>query len=169
MCLANPGKARGCSTNNSVIHSVMHSLNNWVSHPFPLTALRRHQTQTVIDSSSSNNIDYVKVMKTFLNPEEHQIASVVPNLRTFYWRGGFWLLVALHGDGSDPGQMTCVTSAKVSLKVQRSTMLVDSAQRTNQHKLNLCKPFMDIRKMVQWWVYSEQCAMCNFQWVLCSG
>ena len=43
-----------------------------VIHPFPLTALRRRHTQTVKDSSLSYKIDYVKVMKSFLNPKGHQ-------------------------------------------------------------------------------------------------
>ena len=43
-----------------------------MSQPFPPTALRRRHAQTVIDSSSSYKIDYVIVIKTFLNPDGHQ-------------------------------------------------------------------------------------------------
>ena len=43
-----------------------------MSEPFPPTALRRRHAQTVRDRSSSYKIDYVIVMKTFLNPEGHQ-------------------------------------------------------------------------------------------------
>ena len=43
-----------------------------MSEPFPSTALRRRHAQTVRDSSFSNKIDYVIVIKTFLNPEGHQ-------------------------------------------------------------------------------------------------
>jgi hypothetical protein len=43
-----------------------------VSEPFPPIALRRRHAQTVKDSSSSYKIDYVIVIKTFLNPEGHQ-------------------------------------------------------------------------------------------------
>ena len=43
-----------------------------VSHPFPPTALRRHHAQTVRDRCSSYKIDYVVVIKKFLNPEGHQ-------------------------------------------------------------------------------------------------
>ena len=39
--------------------------------------------------------DYVIVIKNFLNPEGHQIPSLVQNLRPLYWRGGFCLLVEL--------------------------------------------------------------------------
>ena len=42
-----------------------------MSHPFPPTALRRRHAQTVRDSSSSHRIDYVIVIKTFLNPKDH--------------------------------------------------------------------------------------------------
>ena len=66
--LADAGKARGCSINSLVIHSFI----NWVRNHFPPTALRRHHAQTVRDSSSSYKIDYVIVIKTFLNPEGHQ-------------------------------------------------------------------------------------------------
>ena len=43
-----------------------------MSQPFPPTALRRRHAQPVRGSSSSYEIDYVIVMKTFLNPKEHQ-------------------------------------------------------------------------------------------------
>ena len=43
-----------------------------MSEPFPPPALRRRHAQTVRDSSSSYKIDYVMVIKTFLNPEGHQ-------------------------------------------------------------------------------------------------
>ena len=66
--LADPGEARGCSTNTFVINSFINS----VSQPFPPTALRRRHAQTVRDSSSSYKIDYVIVIKTYLNPEGHQ-------------------------------------------------------------------------------------------------
>ena len=45
---------------------------NTVSQPFPPTALRRRHAQTVRDSTSSYKIDYVIVIKNFLNPEGHQ-------------------------------------------------------------------------------------------------
>ena len=66
--LADPGKARGCSTNSLVIHWLIH----WFSEPFPPTALRRRHAQTVRDSTSSYKIDYVIVIKNLLNPEGHQ-------------------------------------------------------------------------------------------------
>ena len=66
--LADLGEARGCSTNSLVIHSLINS----VSQPFPPTALRRRHAQTVRDRSSSYKIDYVIVIKNFLNPEGHQ-------------------------------------------------------------------------------------------------
>ena len=43
-----------------------------MTHPFPPTALRRRHAQAVRDSSSSYKIDYVIVIKNFLNPEGHQ-------------------------------------------------------------------------------------------------
>ena len=43
-----------------------------MSEPFPPIALRRRHAQAVKDSSFSYKIDYVLVIKTFLNPEGHQ-------------------------------------------------------------------------------------------------
>ena len=43
-----------------------------MSDPFPPTALRRRHAQTVKDSSSSYKIDYVIVIKKFLNLKGHQ-------------------------------------------------------------------------------------------------
>ena len=43
-----------------------------MSHPFLLTALRRRHAKAVRDSSLSFKINYVIVMKSFLNPEGHQ-------------------------------------------------------------------------------------------------
>ena len=62
--LADPLKARGCSTNRFVIYLL--------SEPFPPAALRRRHAQTVRDCSSSYKIDYVIGIKYFLNPKGHQ-------------------------------------------------------------------------------------------------
>ena len=43
-----------------------------MSEPFPPRAIRRHHAKTVRDSSSRYKIDYVIVVKTFLNPKGHQ-------------------------------------------------------------------------------------------------
>ena len=51
---------------------MINSLINSVSQPFRNTALRRRHTQTVRVSTSSYKIDYVIVIKNFLNPEGHQ-------------------------------------------------------------------------------------------------
>ena len=63
---AKPGAA--LQTASSFIHSLIDSVRNH----FPPTALRRRHAQTVRDSSSSYNTDYVIVIKTFLSPEGHQ-------------------------------------------------------------------------------------------------
>ena len=62
--LANPGEARGCSTNSLVINSL--------SEPFPPTALRCRHSQAVRDSTSRYKLDYVIMIKNFLNSEGHQ-------------------------------------------------------------------------------------------------
>ena len=61
--LADPGEARGYFTFTPVI--------NRVSHAFTLTALRRRHAQAVSNCSSSYKIDYVIVIKIFLNPKGH--------------------------------------------------------------------------------------------------
>ena len=65
--LADPGKARGCSTYSLVIHSFSQS----VSQPFPPTVLRRRQAQRV-RYSTNYKIDYFIMIKNILNPEGHQ-------------------------------------------------------------------------------------------------
>ena len=67
-----------------------------MSEAFPPIALRRRHTQTVIDSSSSYEIDYVIVIKTFLNPEGHQNRISGSNVTAILLKGGFCLLVELH-------------------------------------------------------------------------
>ena len=64
--LADPGKARGCSTNTYVTHSLIHLLSHpLVSHSF--TAAPR---QDGLRSFSYKN-DYLLVTKNFLNPERY--------------------------------------------------------------------------------------------------
>ena len=48
------------------------SFINSVSHPFSPTALRRRHAPTVRASTSGCKIDYVIVIKNFLNPEGHR-------------------------------------------------------------------------------------------------
>ena len=62
-CLLDPGEARGCSTNTSVINSFINLVP---------TALRRRHAQAVRDSSLSYKIDYVIAIKILLDPEGHQ-------------------------------------------------------------------------------------------------
>ena len=61
-----------------------------MSEPFPPTALRRHHTQTVRDSSSSYKIDYVIVIKNFLNPEGHQNSTSTLKVTAILLKG--WIL-----------------------------------------------------------------------------
>jgi hypothetical protein len=67
VCLADPGKARGCCTNSFVINSFIQS----VCEPFPPTALQCRHAHTVRDNSSSYKIDSVIVIQKFLNPKGH--------------------------------------------------------------------------------------------------
>ena len=62
--LADPGEARGCSTNTFVINSV--------SDPLVKISLRRRHALMVGDSASSHKIDYVRKFQEILNLEGHQ-------------------------------------------------------------------------------------------------
>ena len=90
--LADPGEARGCSTNSLVINWLI----DWVSHPFPPTALRRRHAQIVRDRASNYKIDYLIVIKSFLNPEGHQNPISGSKVTAILLKGdGFGLLVEL--------------------------------------------------------------------------
>ena len=65
--ISRPGRSQGLL----YIH-LRNSLINSFIHPLVPTALHRRHAQMVRDSSSSYKIDYVIVIKTFLNPEGHQ-------------------------------------------------------------------------------------------------
>ena len=92
--LANPGKARGCSTITAVTDSF--------SNPFPPTALRRCHDQILWDSSSNYKIGYVIVIKNFLNPEGHQNPIRCSKLLLIYCMCQYYPLVELHREGSAP-------------------------------------------------------------------
>ena len=74
-----------------------------MSEPFPPTALQRRHAQMVRDSSSSYKIDYVIVIKTFLNPEGHQNRISGSKVKAILLKG--WILPigrasAVEGQGS---------------------------------------------------------------------
>ena len=56
---------------------------------FSSHSLRRHHTQMVRGSSSSYKIDYVILIKNFLNPKGRKIPSADQKLHPFYWSGVF--------------------------------------------------------------------------------
>ena len=61
--ISRPGRSQGL-----LYKHLCHSL----SEPFPPTALRRRHAQMVRDSTFCYKIDYVEVIKNFLNLEAHQ-------------------------------------------------------------------------------------------------
>ena len=69
--ISRPGQSQGLLYKH-LCHSFIDSFIDSVSEPFPPIVLRHCHTQTVRDSSFSYKIDYVIVIKTFLNPEGHQ-------------------------------------------------------------------------------------------------
>ena len=84
--LADPGEA-----SQGLLYKQPHdSFINQVSHPFPPTALWRCHAQTVRDSTSSYKIDYVTVIKNFLNPEGHQNPTSGSKVTAILLKG--WIL-----------------------------------------------------------------------------
>ena len=61
-----------------------------MSELFPPIALRRRHAQTVRDSSSRYKLDYVIVIKTFLNPEGHQNRISGSKVKAILLKG--WIL-----------------------------------------------------------------------------
>ena len=61
-----------------------------MSLPFPPTPLRRGHAQTVRDSSSRYKIEYVIVIKNFLNPEGHQNPISGSKVTVFLLKGLIW-------------------------------------------------------------------------------
>ena len=92
--LADPGKARGCSTNNSVTYSV--------TDPLVPTTVRQRHAQTV-----SYKIDYVIVIKNFLNPERHQNPIRGSKVTASLLKGLIWPI----GEAS-AGEGMCLQSAQ---------------------------------------------------------
>ena len=66
------------------------SFIQWVSEPFPPTVLRRGHAQTVRVSTSSYKIDYIIVIKNFLNPKGHQNPISGSNVTAILLKG--WIL-----------------------------------------------------------------------------
>ena len=101
-----PGEARGCSTNTYVTHS----FTDWFIHPLVPKAIRRRHAQTVQDRSSSYKIDYVIVIKNFLNPKGHQ--NPISGLKITVILLKRWILLiggASAGEGLrlQPAQQAC--------------------------------------------------------------
>ena len=79
-------------------------------HPFPPTALWRRHAQTVRDSTSSYKIDYVIVIKNFLNTKGHPNPISGSKVTAILLKG--WILPigrASSGEGlcMQPAQQAC--------------------------------------------------------------
>ena len=65
-------------------------MSEWVSQPFPPSALRRRNAKTVRVSTSSYKIDYVTMTKNFLNPEGHQNPFSSSKVTAILLKGWIW-------------------------------------------------------------------------------
>ena len=82
---------------------LINSFINSVSQPFPPTALQCHHAQTVRDSTFSYKINYIIVIKNFLNPEGHQNPISGSKVTAILLKGWF-----LHiGEASSGRVCTC--------------------------------------------------------------
>ena len=63
-----------------------------MSEPFTPTVLLRRHAQTIRDSTSSYKIDYVIMIKNFLNPEGHQSPFSGAKVTAILLKGWVWLI-----------------------------------------------------------------------------
>ena len=73
-----------------------------MSDPLVTTALQRRRDQTVGDSSSSYKIDYVIVIKNFLNPEGHQNHIAGSKVTAILVKGYILPIGGVASEGSAP-------------------------------------------------------------------
>ena len=104
--LADPGKARGCFINSLVINSFI----QWVSKS-AFSSNSRH-AQTVRVSTSSYKIDYVIIIKNFLNPKGHQNPFSGSKVMAILVKGWIWPI-----GGASAGQgLACSLRSRLVLK-----------------------------------------------------
>ena len=85
LLLADPGKARGCSTNTFVIDSLTD-----LSNPLVKISLRRRHAQTVRNGASSYKTNYIDMFLEILNHEEHQNLCIGSKITAILLNG--WIL-----------------------------------------------------------------------------
>ena len=137
--LADPGKARGCSINSLLINS----FSEWVSQPFPTTALWRRHAQTVRVSTSRFKIDYVIMIKNFLNPEGHQNPFCGSKVMAILLKGWIWPI----GGVSAGKGLSC--SLRSRLVLLRNWSLVVFGGLIKMLGLS-CKPFGGLFRVQGW-------------------
>ena len=97
MLLADPGEARGCSINRLVTDSLIQS----VSQPFPPTALRCRNAQTVRDRSSVYKMNY-KDQELFKSRRISKSHQWLNSYAHFTEGVDFAYLWSFSGDGAAP-------------------------------------------------------------------
>ena len=105
--VSRPGRSQGL-----LYKHLCDSLINWRIDYFPPIALRCRQTQTVRDSSSSYKIDYVIVVKNFLNPKGHQNCITGSKVTVILVKGvdfAYCLSCIETGLRLQPAQQACFT------------------------------------------------------------
>ena len=78
-----------------------------MSEPFPPTALRRRDAQTIRDSTSSYKIDYVIMIKNFLNPRGHQNPFSGTKVKAEGADLAYWWSCIGKGLRLEPAQQAC--------------------------------------------------------------
>ena len=117
--LADPSKAKGCSTNTFVIHW----LSEWVSDPLVKISLRSCHTQTVKNGASNHRTNYIEIFSEILNLEGHQNRYIGLKVKAIFLNG--W---SLPTGGASSGRVCVCSLCSRVLYINISTWLV---QRTH--------------------------------------
>ena len=131
--LADPGKARGCSINSLVTDWLIQSVSKLA---FSSQALRRLHAKTVRDRCSSYKIDYVIVIKNFLNPEGHQNPISGSKVTAILLKG--WILLVYRA------------SAREGLPCSLRNRLVTMYSKSTAHIRSNGSHFLTARVVVYW-------------------
>ena len=84
--LADPGEARGCSTNTPAADWLI----NWLSNPLVKISLRRRHAQTVKNGASSHKTNCIDIYSEILNLEEHLYRCIGSKVTAILLNG--WIL-----------------------------------------------------------------------------
>ena len=118
LVFSRPGQSQGL-----LYKQPRHWFINWLSQPFPPTALQRRHAQTVTDSTSSYKIDYIIVIKNFLNLEGHQNPISCSKVTTILLKG--WILNKWHPIQKPPSSSRMSKSGNVYRNIYETVWMME--------------------------------------------